>query len=316
MSFEINIEQSGPVEEVELINKHNGTKAIVYSKGALLNHFSIQLNGEECNVVDGVGSVETYLQEGNPEFKSAKLSPYVCRLNKGQYEWNNTPYQVKGFFIEKHAIHGLLYDQPFDIISTYEDEHQAYVVFSTAYQGFDAGFPFTYECRVTYTLLPNDTLSIQTVISNNGDQAFPITDGWHPYFSFGKQVDELVLQFTSSHMLVFDAELIPTGDKLPYRLFNEAKPIGSTEYDNCFELDTAMPERFCLLSDMKQGVALKITPDDTYPYLQIYIPPHRNNIAIENLSAAPDAFNNKIGLKVVEPGETANFTTHYSLSHL
>jgi galactose mutarotase-like enzyme len=46
---------------------------------------------------------------------------------------------------------------------------------------------------------------------------------------------------------------------------------------------------------------LTIEPDKEYPILQIYIPPHRNSIAIENLSGAPDNFNNKMGLVI--PGE-------------
>jgi aldose 1-epimerase len=314
MAFEIQIDQSGPFEVVHLIDNSNGTKATIYSEGVLLNHFSIQKNGKTINVVDGVGTVEAYKTEGNPWFKSAKLSPYVCRLNKGQYQWNNNDYQVKGFFIGNHAIHGLLYNKPFDVISTHADDHQAYAVFSTVYEASDDGFPFTYECRVTYALQNDSTLSIQTVVANIGEAAFPITDGWHPYFSFGKPIDQIELQFTSSYMMEFDAELIPTGNKTPYHEFNAAKPIATTEYDNCFELDTAVPERFCCLKDVEQGVALTIVPDDSYPYLQIYIPPHRTNIAIENLSALPDAFNNKIGLKVVEPGESINFTTAYRLS--
>jgi len=314
MAFEIIIDQSGPFEVVHLIDNHSGTKATIFSEGVLLNHFSIQKNGQTCNVVDGVGTMEEYLKEGNPWFKSAKLSPYVCRLNKGQYKWQDKDYQLKGFFIGDHAIHGLLYNKRFDVISTHADEHQAYVVFSTVYEGEDAGFPFQYECRVTYALQPNNTLSLQTVVANTGDAAFPITDGWHPYFSFGKTINEIELQFTSSHMVEFDAGLIPTGNKLPYTKFNQSALIGDTEYDNCFELDSAATEKFCKLRDNAQGVELSIVPDESYPYLQIYIPPHRNNIAIENLSAAPDAFNNKIGLKVLEPGETINFTTSYRLS--
>ena len=60
-------------------------------------------------------------------------------------------------------------------------------------------------------------------------------------------------------------------------------------------------------------VTLTIAPDKHYPYLQIYTPPHRKSIAIENLTSAPDSFNNGIGLLVIEPNHTLEFSTTYIL---
>jgi len=59
---------------------------------------------------------------------------------------------------------------------------------------------------------------------------------------------------------------------------------------------------------------LNIIPASSYPYLQIYTPPHRDSIAIENLSSAPDAFNNRIGLIIAKPNEKYVFTTTYQLN--
>jgi aldose 1-epimerase len=59
---------------------------------------------------------------------------------------------------------------------------------------------------------------------------------------------------------------------------------------------------------------LRIEPDARYPYLQIYIPDNRQSIAIENLSAAPDAFNNKIGLLELEPYQQNQFSTSYTIT--
>jgi aldose 1-epimerase len=63
-------------------------------------------------------------------------------------------------------------------------------------------------------------------------------------------------------------------------------------------------------------VQVEIYPETSYPYLQIFIPNHRKSIAIENLSAAPDAFNNGIGLKVLAPGESASYTTKFVIHPL
>ncbi|MGL6269156.1 MAG: hypothetical protein ACRC2O_14590, partial [Chitinophagaceae bacterium] len=62
------------------------------------------------------------------------------------------------------------------------------------------------------------------------------------------------------------------------------------------------------------GMAIEFHPDKSYPYLQLYTPPHRNSIAIENLSAAPDAFNNGMGLVTLEPDHTRTFSTRYKIT--
>jgi aldose 1-epimerase len=69
----------------------------------------------------------------------------------------------------------------------------------------------------------------------------------------------------------------------------------------------------CVIKDEGKGLSVEIFPDKSYPYLQIYTPEDRKSIAIENLSSAPDAFNNGMGLLVLEPGETKVFTTTYQI---
>jgi aldose 1-epimerase len=51
-----------------------------------------------------------------------------------------------------------------------------------------------------------------------------------------------------------------------------------------------------------------------YPYLQIYTPDHRQSIAIENLSGAPNSFNNGMGLIRMAPRQTLTFNLWYQLS--
>ncbi|MEO6547212.1 MAG: hypothetical protein ABIN94_04410, partial [Ferruginibacter sp.] len=63
-------------------------------------------------------------------------------------------------------------------------------------------------------------------------------------------------------------------------------------------------------------IQIEIRPDQHYPFLQIYTPPHRNSIAIENLSAPPDSFNNKISLNILQPGENIIFATTYKITLL
>src|SRR5436190_21486990 len=101
----------------------------------------------------------------------------------------------------------------------------------------------------------------------------------------------MIVQYQSKLMIEFDDNLLPTGNYLPYNTFNSMKQFGDTFLDNCFELNETGTIA-CTLKNEKNGLQLNIIPASSYPYLQIYTPPHRDSIAIENLSSAPDAFNN------------------------
>jgi aldose 1-epimerase len=157
-----------------------------------------------------------------------------------------------------------------------------------------------------------NALSITTTVKNTGDAALPIADGWHPYFTFGGKVDDLELQFQSQEMMEF-INLIPSGKILPYTAFTSPARIGETALDNSFVLDFSKVQPMCILRDPSTGWQLEIRPDKSYPYLQIYIPPHRKSIAIENLSAPPDSFNNGIGLITLAAGNNTSFATQYTI---
>ena len=49
-----------------------------------------------------------------------------------------------------------------------------------------------------------------------------------------------------------------------------------------------------------------------YNYLQVFIPPLRNSIAIEPMTCNTDAFNNKEGLIILEPDQ--QFKASYGVS--
>jgi aldose 1-epimerase len=143
-----------------------------------------------------------------------------------------------------------------------------------------------------------------------------VQDGWHPYFTLGKKIDALQLTMHSKEQVVFDSEIIPTGEMKSYREFFEGKKLGATFFDDCFLLDLSSAQPLCSLKDRENNIQVEIRPGNAYPYMQLYTPPHRNSIAIENLSAPPDSFNNGVNLIVLAPGESANFATSYIVTSL
>jgi aldose 1-epimerase len=313
MSFSISLIPKETDTIITLTDESTKCEAEIYSFGALLNKFSIAVNGKHINVIDAFSSVEDATENIVKGFKSAKLSPFVCRLSKGEYKFEGNSYKIDKFYMGDSAIHGLIFDQSFTISDKGADDSKAFVVLAYHYNKTNEGFPFAFDIEVTYALSPSNSLTLTTKVTNTGKTNIPLSDGWHPYFSLGTKVDELLVQFNSQRMIDFDDRLVPTGNYLPYNNFNTSKKFGETFLDNCFEVkETGISA--CTLKNEKNGLQLNIIPAASYPYLQIYTPAHRNSIAIENLSSAPDAFNNGIGLIIAKPNEEYVFTTTYQLT--
>lgn len=313
--FEISARNENGFEKILLQNPTNRLE-IIPDCGGILNAWEFNINDKWINVIQGYESKKDF--EINCEskgFRSCKLSPYACRVKNGNYSFNGNTYNIGKFGFDEHNIHGLVYDLPFEIINKEIENNEARLELELFYEGQDQGFPFKYSIRVIYILNESNTLTIQTIVNNHHDKEIPMSDGWHPYFTLGGKIDEYMLQISSNKLLEFDEQLIPTGSEITYEKFQNLELIGNTFLDNCFVLNKSSSGVACTLLNSKD-IKLEIIPEKSYPYLQVFTPDHRNSIAIENLSAAPDAFNNKIGLIILKAGEERLFATTYKLSNI
>lgn len=302
---------------INLINLHdqqeNVTVSIVPDHGAMLHAFVVSASSGPVNIISNYPNKAELDQQLAMSYKSSKLSPFPCRIEHGTYTWRNQEYQFANRFPDGSAIHGLLFNKAFEIVQETTNEFYASVLLQYAFQAEDPGYPFKYTCQIRYTLLHQNTLQVQTILTNTDTQTIPIADGWHPYFQLGDSINDCELQFTSSDMLEFNDALIPTGKRIPFQTFNTLQPFDDTVLDNCFVLDKAAGEPVCELRNTQVGLSIRFTTDGEYPFLQLYTPPDRKSLAIENLTSAPNCFNNKIGLLELEPGDTKTLTLHYTV---
>lgn len=308
--FSINIGNKDGWRIVELIDRKTGTRAeIVPSAGAILNKFVVK----GINVIDGYEGPADFAQRVHDGFRSAKLSPFVCRLNKSLYSWEGQSYQVKKFELNGSSLHGILYDAAFEMVSSMADNDRASVSLRYQYDGGTSGYPFPYNCTITYTLAAEGRFEIKTHISHSAEArtALPICDGWHPYFQLGGKADDWFLEICSDQMMEYNEELIPTGAYITNGTYYPGRIIGADKLDNGFLIRNGHSP-FCTLRNDK--VKIEFLSQTNYPILQLYIPDHRESIAIENLSAAPDAFNNGIGLTALKPGEKIDFVVEWKIS--
>ena len=316
MSFEVSVAGNTGEERIVLKELSTGTEAEIYAFGALLNSFCLQRDNKIVNAVYAYKSVDDAKRNLTPMFQGAKLSPFVCRMRDGKYTFRNEKHHVEKYYLKQDAIHGLIFDKHFNIKEKGATEAYAFVTLAYEYRLEDKGFPFVYNTEVTYRLESNNYLSVTTLVTNESSHDMPLSDGWHPYFHLGDTINTLDIQFRSTHKVVFDERLLPTGTYEPYTRFNEFQSLGNTQLDNCFVLSNDFSQPACILRDAKANVQLSIIPEASYPYLQVYTPDNRRGIAIENLSSPPDAFNNAMNLIILKPGKHAQFTTAYQLNWL
>jgi aldose 1-epimerase len=298
---------------IHLKNGDSFTATIVPSVGAMLHQLKVKMNDDDFNLIDNYSTSEITPEAAGNWFKGVKLSPWPCRIPDGKYRFRKKEYAIQKMFKDGTALHGLLYDQPFQLVDESSNEETAWILLRCGYEATDAGYPFPYDCEVKYAIHTRSLLEVETKIHNLGETEMPIADGWHPYFRLGGKVDDWELNFPAISMVEFDSRLVPTGTLAPYQKFKEPTRIGKTDLDNCFFLKIHEFKPVCSLRNPANNLALHIYTNPSYSYLQIFIPPHRNSIAIENLSGPPDAFNNGMGLITLQPRNTVTFRVFYQV---
>jgi len=313
MSFTATIYNDSSSSAIVLKDEISNTEVEIYSFGAIVNKFQVKVGDKQQNVIDGFASPNAAAKEMVPSFKSAFLSPFTCRMNEGKYAFDTANYQIEKFFLPPHAIHGLVFDSIYSIDKIEQTESFASVQLSYTYNKEDAGYPFTYSIIQHWKLEKDNKLSVTSTIQHSNSFAIPYAQGWHPYFTLGTSVDDCTLQFTTDKQVEFDDTLLPTGTIINDNRFKDGALLEGIFLDNCFHLADDSQHTCTLKND---AISITIIPDNTYPYLQAYTPPHRNSIAIENLSGAPDCFNNGLGLLHIQPNTPTKFTTTYLVTPL
>jgi aldose 1-epimerase len=313
MSFSVSrISQNG-LSLVKLQdNATNTIITILPQYGALLHSFEIAVNGENLNIIDNYSGREHVEEELSISYKSSKLSPFVCRLSDGKYKIDDSAFEISKKFGDGNAIHGLLYNKPFKIVNEFADDNQASVSLRYHFNREDPGYPFDYVCEVRYTLIPQNVLQVETTILNLDTLEIPIADGWHPYFQLGgNDINDYEIDVSTTSMVKFDDRLLPTGELIHRTSWFDQTKLGGLELNNCYVVEPVEQNPTVFLYNPANEAFLAIYTNSRYPYLQLYTPPHRKSIAIENLSSAPDCFNNGMGLVMLNPNQSQTFTVWY-----
>lgn len=258
-------------------------------------HFFHQ--GKNFQVLDGFKTAEQIRM--NEKSRGIFLVPFPNRIRDGKYVFKG-----KEFFLpinkpkENNAIHGFIWNRNFEI-----EETKNAITLRHEYGGNYPGFPFPFSFSVSYELTGTTNLTITLRAINTGKSSMPFGAGWHPYFTFHQPVDTLQLKLPGGDMLETDERLIPTGIKKQFNQFQDFQTIGKRDFDHAFELSKPQEGYETSLRESVSGATITVQQDANFKYLQVYIPPDRNSIAIEPMTCPANAFNSGEGLIVLEEQE-------------
>jgi aldose 1-epimerase len=277
---------------------------------------SVDLTGGGLRLLHVAGTplVEEY-PAGSPVpgASGAVLFPWPNRVRDGRWSADGVEHRLT--ITEpgrRTANHGLISGRQFAVVERSPDAVTARVEVHD-----DPGYPFHLRLDLTYRLLP-DGIAVTARISTLDDRTAPCALGFHPYPRVGAHpTDALVLEVDVDRAVEVDDRLLPVAVH-PVAPGRRAVALAGTALNDCWRSvpgdDGTHAHR--LTGPDGSGVLLRAAAD--LRWVQVYtctdLPgpdgPHRA-VAIEPMSAPPDALRSGTDLRHVAPG--APWVTGWSL---
>jgi aldose 1-epimerase len=286
---------------------------------ALGQHLVIESGGTRVEVgtvaatlrsatVGGVDIVERNDGSGPPSFGNGiVLVPWPNRVRDGR--WTLDGEELELDLTERsrgNALHGLLRSTDYQVRA-----HTGDSVTLAALVAPQHGWPFLLDTWVRYEARP-DGLTVTHGVTNLGDRRAPYAVGTHPFGRIGDHpVEELRLTVAAATYFDVDDRLNPIAER----------PVDGTRFDlrtgarvGDLELDTAFGgvthrDGASLWLTAPDGATLELVQDVDWGYVQVFTTDIFSRggelgraVAIEPMTAPPDALNSGQGLQWIEPG--------------
>lgn len=311
--YQLDVSTFGDYKQYAVLNESsNNGFTIVPDMGACM----LDLRFADRSVLDGYETPEEL--EANDWSKNVVLYPFPNRLQDGKYEWQGKKYKFP--INDKdtgNALHGLGMLEPLRVENIEMTEHYAKITCIGQSEGENKAYPFAYTFSIAFKMKEPGYFTGEMSFTNNDKQPIPVGFGWHPYFKLTEKVDDLELKIPESEAIELDDKMIPTGKRKAFNNFDELARIGKTKLDTCFALQAeAGREEVRLQNNTQQLYFWQEVGERKFNYLQLFIPPERQAIAIEPMTCNINAFNNEEGLIALEPGETASAQFGCSLNSI
>jgi aldose 1-epimerase len=261
------------------------------------------------------------------------LFPFPGRFRDGRLSANGKTYQLPlNDSLMLHAIHGFTPRNGWRVTDSNGDDDFAFVTgefrLAKDVPAQADQWPSDGVLTLTYKLHA-DKLRVDAAVENRGTEPLPFGLGYHPYFRLPGVTDPnvggYVLTAHVDQVWAVDDANLPTGWRkdLPADLdFRTPRPVGATALDHVFTNVTA---RHCGLSGLVELATLshpaspgrlRVLADGAFRELVLFIPAHRQAVAIEPYSCSADASNLAArgidsGWRTLAPGDTWEAAVEY-----
>jgi aldose 1-epimerase len=233
----------------------------------------------------------------------ANLLPWPNRVLGGDYQFMGRDYRLPLTEPEAgNAIHGLVRWLPFWATHL----TQTSVTLETVLHP-TPWYPFNLRVRFSYELSVNG-LVITTEVLNQGGQACPLALGHHPYLSpgNGQTIDTALL----SASMIQKYPALEESDPMDIP-FEAPKLVGDRVLDTTFAISPTAADRggWVRLTGTDHRT-VELWMDQSYGYLQLFsgdtLPyeRRRKSLAVEPMTAPPNALQSGRDLFVLQPRET------------
>jgi len=290
--------------------QHGALRAIITEVGAGLRSFS--LGGREL--------LDTYSpREMASGGRGEVLLPWPGRIEDGEYTFAGTRQHLP---LSEPALHNAIHGLTRWANWRPKLREAARVVMELTLHP-QPGYPFILALEESYTLTAQG-LEVQTTAQNIGTVPLPYGAGHHPYFTVGTDlVNEAILHVPARSYFRANERMLP----LPPALSVENTPfdfraphaIGSLVLDVGYTYLPFVDGWASVTLSAPAGTPrITVSMDSTHPFLQVFSgdtlgeTARRRGLAIEPYTCAPNAFNNGLGLRSLEPG--ASFSSVWRVS--
>ncbi|GAA3519696.1 aldose 1-epimerase family protein [Nocardioides daeguensis] len=280
-----------PTGEQHVLSSHGYRAVVTQGSGAL-----------RSLTYDGRALVDGFAQDAMPSGgRGQLLVPWPNRIRDGRYHFGGTTHQLALTEPKRgNASHGLVRWASWTLASRAEDRVEL-----SYFLPAQTGYPWALALTTTYAL-GIDGLTVTQAATNLAATAAPYASGAHPYLLAGPgPCDAWTVELDAATVLEVDPQrLLPTGRASAAGLVTS--PLGDTVLNHAVT-DLARD------ADGRAGVTLRagdtgvaLWVDEQHRWLQLYTgddtPTPRVSVAVEPMTAPPDAFNSGEDLVVLEPG--------------
>lgn len=264
--------------------------------------------------VDGRALIPPYPDDvPTPSASGITLVPWPNRIRDGRWtqrgETRQLPITEPKTGSASHGLLRFMPYQPTDAAADMSATASSVTLAATVFP--QTGYPFHLETTVQYTATSDGIAAVHR-LTNVGREDAPAALGIHPYFCLGGvDTADLALTVPASSFFELDDRLLPIAER-PVDAVNDLRAprrVGDIDLNVAYgELARDDDDRVRCVLEAPDGQRVTLWLGAGFDHVQVFTmntyPGQELALALEPMTAPPDAFNSGQHLRWLAPGET------------